>query len=403
LKNPDDFCSCAILKKMRYPESTLTHLECPECGKQFEAEALQTICADCNSPLLARYDLKLARDQMTRSLVASRPGGLWRWAELLPVRSAANRLTLGEGDTPLLKANGLNKKHGFTRLFIKAESTNPTGSFKARGLSVAVARALELGVREFVMSSTGNAGGALAAYTARGRVKAHVYMPQDTSLANQTEVQRFGADLHIIDGSFSDAAKLANLDGTRNNWFNVSSFKEPYRCEGKKTSGLEIAESLEWECPDVILCPTGSGAALVGMWKAFEELETLGWIGAKRPRMVSVQAAGCAPIVHAVRENKPQAEFWDGAQAIAPDLKVPDVFADRLILRIISESNGTAIAVTDEEIVVFKQEMAELEGIFASREGAATLAALIQLREDSWLSRDERIVLINSASGLKHL
>jgi threonine synthase len=402
-KNLDDFGSCAILKKMSYPESTLTHLECPECGKQFNADTHQTFCSDCKSPLLARYDLKHAANQTTRSLIAARAKGLWRWAEILPVRATAYRLTLGEGDTPLLKANGLGKKYGFNQLYIKDESTNPTGSFKARGLVMAVSRALELGAREFVIPTAGNAGGALAAYAARGQARAHVYMPKDAPLANQVEVQRFGADLHLVDGLISDAAKLANADAAKNNWFDVSTFKEPYRCEGKKTMGLELAESFDWELPDVIIYPTGGGTGLVGMWKAFEELETLGWIGAKRPRMVSVQAAGCAPIVRAVRENKARAEFWEGAQTIASGLRVPGAFADRLILRAIRESHGTALAVTDKEIMTCQQEMAGMEGIFAAPEGAATLAALIHLREDGWLAANERVVLFNTGTGLKYL
>jgi threonine synthase len=403
LKNLDDFGSCAILKNMHYPESALTHLECPECGKLFEADTLQKFCADCKSPLLARYDLGRAKDQTTRSVIASRPRGLWRWAEFLPVRAMSHRLTLGEGDTPLLKSNGVGKKYGFNQLYIKDESTNPTGSFKARGLVMAVSRALELGAREIVVFMESNAGSALAAYAARGRMRAHVYMPKEAPLANRIEVQKFGADLRLVDGLILDEANLANSDAAKINWLDVSTFKEPYRCEGKKTMGFEIAESFDWELPDVIIYPTGGGTGLVGMWKAFEELEALGWIGAKRPRMVSVQAAGCAPIVRAVRENKTRAEFWEGAQTIAAGLRVPGAFADRLILRAISESHGTAIAVTDEEIMTCQQEIAGLEGIFAAPEGAATLSALIHLREDGWLAHGERIVLFNTGTGLKYL
>ncbi len=402
-KNPADFSSCAILKPMRFPESLLTHLECPECGKDFDADVVQTFCADCRSPLLARYDLERARIQATRELFAARPRGLWRWAELLPVRAPAHRLTLGEGDTPLLKATNLGRKYGFKNLYIKDESTNPTGSFKARGLAIAVSRALELGIHAFVIPTAGNAGGALAAYAARGRAQAHVYMPNDAPPANQVEVQRLGADLHLVDGLISEAARLAGEEATRHGWFDVSTFKEPYRCEGKKTMGLELAESFGWELPDVIIYPTGGGTGLVGMWKAFAELESLGWIGAQRPRMVSVQAAGCAPIVRAVRENKDRAEFWDGAQTIAAGLRVPGAFADRLILRAIRESQGTAVAVTDDEIVDCQKEMAGTEGIFAAPEGAAALAAFRQLRDANWLSPDERIVLFNTGTGLKYL
>lgn len=388
---------------MKFPESLLTHLECPECGRDFDADVVQTFCADCRSPLLARYNLERMRTQTTRNLIASRSRGLWRWAELLPVRASAHRLTLGEGDAPLLKAANLGRKYGFKNLYIKDESTNPTGSFKARGLATAVSRALELGTHAFVIPTVGNAGGALAAYAARGRAQAHIFMSKDAPSANQIEVQRLGADLHLVDGLFSDASRLAGEEAGKHGWFDVSAFKEPYGCEGNKTMGLELAESFSWELPEVIIYPTGGGMGLVGMWKAFAELESLGWIGAQRPRMVSVQAAGCAPIVRAVRENKDRAEFWDGAQTIASGLRVPGAFADRLILRAIKESRGTAVAVADDGIVDCQKEMAGTEGIFAAPEGAATLAAFRQLRDANWLSADERIVLFNTGTGLKYL
>ena len=328
-KNLVDFYSCAILKPMRFPESLLTHLECPECGRDFDADVVQTICSDCQSPLFARYDLERTRTQATRDQFAARPRGIWRWAELLPVRAPVHRLTLGEGDTPLLKATNLGRKYGFKNLYIKDESTNPTGSFKARGLATAVSRALELGIHAFAIPTEGNAADGLAAYAARGRAQAHIYMPADAPAANQVEARRLGAELHLVDGLASDAAK--------HGWFDVSAFKEPYGCEGYKTLGLELAESFGWELPDVIICPTGNGTGLVGMWKSLAELESLGWIGAQRPRMISVQAAGCAPIVRAMRENRDRAEFEDEAQTIASELRVLNTFADRLILRAIKE------------------------------------------------------------------
>jgi len=397
------FSCCAILKPMIFPESLLAHLECPECGAHFDADKVQTFCVDCRSPLLARYDLERVRSQTTRDLFAARPRGLWRWAELLPVHAPAHRLTLGEGDTPLLKTTHLGMTYVFKNLYIKDESANPTGSFKARGLAMAVSRAMELGIHDFVIPTAGNAGGALAAYAARGRAQAHVYMPKDAPHANQVEVQRHGAELILVDGLISDAAKLAGEEAAKHGFFDMSTFKEPYRCEGKKTMGLELAESFGWDLPEVIIYPTGGGTGLVGMWKAFAELESLGWIGAQRPRMVSVQAAGCAPIVRAVQENKERAEFWDGAQTIASGLRVPGVFADRLILRAIKESQGTALAVTDDEILACQKEIAMTEGILAAPEGAATLAALKQLRETGWLAPDERIVLFNTGTGLKYL
>jgi threonine synthase len=402
-KNLVDFGSCAILKPMRFPESLLTHLECPECGRDFDANAVQTICSDCQSPLFARYDLECTRTQATRDQFAARPRGIWRWAELLPVRAPAHRLTLGEGDSPLLKAVNLGRKYGFKNLTIKDESTNPTGSLKARGLATTVSRALELGIHAFVIPTGGNAAGALAAYAARGRAQAHIYMSTNAPAAAQAEARHLGAELHLVDGLTSDAAKLAGENAAKHGWFDVSAFKEPYGCEGYKTLGLELAESFGWELPDVIISPTGNGAGLVGMWKSLTELESLGWIDAQRPRIVSVQAAGCAPIVRAVHENMDRVEFGDGAQTIASELRVLNSFADRLILRAIRESRGTAVAVTDDEIVDCQKEMAELEGILAAPEGGAALAAFKQIRDASWISPEERIVLFNPGTGLKYL
>lgn len=288
-------------------------------------------------------------------------------------------------------------------LWIKDESTNPTGTFKARGLAAAVARALELGVREFVIPTAGNAGGALAAYAARAGVPAHVIMPKDAPLSNQVEVKAFGADLILVDGSISDAGKRAAALTNEHGWFNVSTFKEPYRVEGKKTMGLELAEQMKWDLPDVIFYPTGGGTGLVGMWKAFSELAYLGWIGEKRPRMVTVQAAGCAPIVRAFQTQSDRAEFWQKAATLATGLRVPGPYADRLILACLRESKGTALAVTDEEILSAQSQIARREGILAAPEGAACLAGLKHLLEQNWIRRDERVVLFNTGSGLKYL
>ncbi|NMB69507.1 MAG: threonine synthase [Chloroflexi bacterium] len=385
------------------PHSYLTHLECTECGRTFDAGQLQTFCADCRSPLMARYDLARLRAEASREQFAARPRGMWRWAELLPVRDPQFRLTLGEGDCPLLPLPRLGAELGMPRLFVKDEALNPTGSFKARGLCAAVARALELGVREFVIPTAGNAGGALAAYAGRAGVPAHIYMPADTPRANQVEVQAAGADLHLVDGLINDAAREAAAGAAAHGWFDVSTFKEPYRCEGKKTMGLELAESFGWRLPDVILYPTGGGTGLVGVWKAFAELEALGWIGPERPRMVSVQAEGCAPIVRAFRQGSPRAEFWQDAHTLASGLRVPGVFADRQVLRALRESGGAALAVSDEEITAAQRELAAGEGIFAAPEGAATLAALRHLRENGWIAADETVVLFNTGSGLKYI
>ncbi len=385
------------------PESALTHLECPECGKEVDADRVQNFCADCRSPLLARYDFDKVAPSLTPAEVSARPPGLWRWAELLPVRKAEFRLTLGEGDKPLLPAGRLGKKLGLDHLFIKDESANPTGSFKARGLCVAVARALELGCREFVIPTAGNAGGALAFYAARAGVNAHVFMPGDAPLANQREVRIAGADLHLVDGLISDAARLAAEATRGTNWFDVSTFKEPYRVEGKKTMGFELAKSFNWRLPDVIIYPTGGGTGLVGMWKAFAEMEALGWIGSERPRMVAVQAAGCAPLVRAFQGGAQRAEPWQNAATLAAGLRVPSVFADRLVLAILRDSHGTALAVSDNEILAAQGGMARAEGVLACPEGAATLAGLHHLVDNGWVRRDEKVVLFNTGTGLKYI
>ena len=384
-------------------KSYLVELVCPECGAAFPAEQLQTYCPACQSPLLARYDLAALREALSPETVSRRPKGLWRWAELLPVREARHRLTLGEGDTPLLPAPRLAERLGLQHLYIKDEAQNPTGTFKARGLAVAVARAVELGVRAFVIPTAGNAGGALAAYAARAGAEAHIFMPQDAPRVNQAEVQAAGASLTLVDGLISDAARLAAAEARKHGWFDVSTFKEPYRVEGKKTMGLEIAEAFGWSVPDVILYPTGGGTGLVGMWKAFAELEALGWIGPKRPRLISVQATGCAPVVRAFQEGAERARPWENAHTVAAGLRVPRVFADRLILRALRETNGLAVAVTDEEILAAQKEMARTEGIFPAPEGAATLAALHRLVAQGAIAPQERVVLFNTGSGLKYV
>jgi len=386
------------------PESALSHLECPECKRTYNAERVQNTCKACDSPLLARYDLDKVRRTLQVEQIASRPRGLWRWAELLPVRAAKNRLTLGEGDTPLLPAARLGGSElGMPGLFIKDETSNPTGSFKARGLCVAVARAIELRRREFVIPTAGNAGGALAFYAARGGCKAHIFMPKDAPRANQAEVRASGADLVLVDGLIGDAARAARLAARGRRWLDVSTFKEPYRCEGKKTMGLELAESFQWSLPDVIIYPTGGGTGLVGMWKAFEELESLGWLRGKKPRMVTVQAEGCAPVVRAFQQGAERCEPWQQAHTLAAGLRVPNVYADRLVLRALRESNGTALAVTDEQILAARQEMAHLEGLLACPEGAATLAGLRLLLQAGWVRKTETVVLFNTGAGLKYI
>jgi len=394
-------------------KSGLTHLECPNCGGSFEAHRLHTFCQECQFPLLARYDLAAIAKRVQPRDIRARPKGLWRWAELLPIIDPAHHLTLGEGDTPLLAAPRLGAKLGYRHLYIKDESINPTGTFKARGLAVAVARAIELGVDSFVIPSAGNAGGALATYAARANKTARVFMPKDAPAINHLEVCKAGAELRLVDGIISDAAQAAREEiavqasepssSNGHTWLDVSTFREPYRLEGKKTMGFEIAESFDWELPEVIIIPTGGGTGLVGIWKAFDELSSLEWINGKRPRMVCVQASGCAPVVRAFQNGAQRVETWQNPQTIAAGLRVPSVFADRLILNVLTESNGTAIAVNDDEIIEAQNMLARLEGIFAAPEGAATLAALKHLCAEGWIHADERILLLNTGSGLKYV
>ena len=378
-------------------------LSCPECGGKFDPHQAQTYCHECNSPIFAYYDLEKIKKTVTPQQISNRPRGLWRWSELLPVIDPMYQLTLGEGDTPLLLVERLAALLKLKELFIKDESLNATATFKARGLAVAVSKALELGIREFVIPTAGNAGGALAAYAARAGATAHVFMPADTPTANKVEVKKTGADLHLVNGIISDAAREAAAQARQHGWFDVSTFKEPYRVEGKKTLGFELAEAFQWVLPDVIVYPTGGGTGLVGMWKAFDELQTLGWIDAKRPRMVVVQAAGCAPVVKAFEQKNERTEPWQGAFTVASGLRVPNVFADRLILRALRQSEGMAISVSDEEILNAQKEVAHLEGIFTSPEGAATFAAIRALTLSGWINKEEKIVLFNTGSGLKYV
>lgn len=384
--------------------SYLIDLFCPACAERFDADAVQTFCRACHSPLLARYDLPRARSALDRAEISARPRGLWRWRELLPVRDPVHIVTLGEGDCPLLPLPRLGAALGLERLFVKDESFNPTGSFKARGMAAAVSRARELGLHELVVPTAGNAGGALAAYAARAGLAAHVYMPADAPAANTAEVQVHGADLTLVPGLISDAGRQAAEDAAAHGWFDVSTLKEPYRLEGKKVMGYELAEHFGWALPDVIVYPTGGGTGLVGMWKAFAELAELGWLEtAARPRLVSVQAAGCAPIVRAFEAGAERAAFFENAATVAAGLRVPGPFADRLILQALRASQGTAVAVSDDAIRAAQARLAEQEGIFAAPEGAATLAALERLAHDRWVKPDERIVLFNTGLGLKYL
>jgi threonine synthase len=386
------------------PTTYLLHLECSDCGTKYAASQIHTFCPDCQAALISRYDLAAARVTLDRDAIRARPRGMWRWRELLPVFQPQNEITLGEGDTPFLRLPRMETSLGLSHLLLKDESSNPTGSFKARGLSAAISKAKELGVEKVIIPTAGNAGGAMAAYAARAGLKAHIFMPKDTPLANIQESRMAGADVVLVDGLISEAAGMAGEKARAEGWFDLSTFKEPYRLEGKKVMGYEIAEFFEYQLPDVIVYPTGGGTGLVGIWKAIHELAELGWLETdKRPRMVAVQAEGCAPVPKAFHEGKDFCDFWLNAQTKASGLRVPKSFADRLILLALRESRGTAVAVSDEAIFECQSRLAQQEGLFVAPEGAATLAALKELIQQKWVAPDETILLLNTGSGLKYL
>ncbi len=382
--------------------SYLTHLECSLCGQRCPANTLQTTCPTCNRPLLARYDLAAARAAWDRDSLAEREPTLWRYHEVLPISDDNRAIKLGEGYSPLLPARRLGEALGLPHLYIKDESLNPTGSFKARGLCIAISRAWELGVKEVVIPSAGNAAGAMAAYVARAGLRAHVFMPADVPLPFRLECQALGADVRLVAGLITNCGQEAQKSAQQHGWFAVSTLQEPYRLEGKKTMGYELAEQFDWHLPDVIIYPTGGGTGLIGMWKAFSELEELGWIGSHRPRMVAVQADGCAPIPRAFHAEANFATPWEGAHTIAAGLRVPSAIGDFLMLQALRESNGNGVVVSDRALLTAQMRMSSMEGIFACPEGGATLAALEILLAERWVSPQERIVLFNTGTGLKY-
>ncbi len=384
--------------------SYLNGLVCSSCGKSFDHRQLQTYCPECKAPLLAQYDLVEAKRHIDRDGFRRLPRGMWRWHELLPVYDPAHVVTLGEGDTSILPVKRVGKILGLANLHLKEEGLNPTGSFKARGLSAAVSKANELGIKRFVMPSAGNAGGSLAAYAARSGLESLIYMPKHSPQANLVESQIMGADLQLVDGLIDLAGKYAEQKASADGWFNMSTFKEPYRVEGKKIMGYEIAEQLGWKLPDMIVYPTGGGTGLVGMWKAFSELHQLGWLESNSlPKMVAVQAQGCAPVVRAYELGKNSCDYWESAETIATGLCVPKSFADQLILKDIRASHGFAISVSDQEITLAQRLLAQQEGIFSCPEGAATLAALEKMVKQNLVQADETIICFNTGSGLKYV
>jgi threonine synthase len=381
----------------------VTYLECGACGLRHEARRLQNLCAECGKPLLVRYDLERAARSLTKESLRTRGADLWRYREVLPVERDEHIVSLGEGWTPLLSARRLGAQLGLKQLYIKDESQNPTQSFKARGMTTAVSVALELGLKKLAVPSAGNAAGALAAYAARAGLEAHIFMPKDTPRANVVECEQTGARVTLMDGLITDCGAEVGRRKVAEGWFDVSTLKEPYRVEGKKTLGYELAEQLEWRLPDVIIYPTGGGTGLIGMWKAFDEMEAMGWIDGKRPRMMTVQATGCAPIVETFKTGKRFADEFPNAATTASGLRVPRAIGDFLILDALRASNGTAVAVTDEELIEATREIGAAEGLFCAPEGAACLPALRKLLATGAVKQDESVVLFNTGAGVKYL
>ena len=381
----------------------VTHLECAACHLEHEARRLLNLCRECRKPLLVRYDLARAKRSLKKESLAGRRADLWRYREVLPVENDENIVSLGEGWTPLLRAKTLGQQIGIDQLYIKDESQNPTQSFKARGMSAAVSMAKELGATKLAAPSAGNAAGALAAYAARAGLRCFIFMPDDTPCANVIECEQTGAQVTLIAGLITDCGAEVARRKDAESWFDVSTLKEPYRVEGKKTLGYELAEQFNWELPDVIIYPTGGGTGLIGMWKAFAEMEEMGWIDSRRPRMVTVQASGCAPIVRAFETGKRFADEFADAQTVASGLRVPKAIGDFLILDALRESGGTAVAVTDQELIAATKEIGAAEGIFCAPEGAACLPALRKLLDADLVKPDERVVLFNTGAGVKYL
>jgi threonine synthase len=381
--------------------SFFTHLACTKCGQLYGRDSRFGVCPaeGCGGPLFARYHAR----GLDRDAASDRPRTIWRWREMMPVEEPDDVVSLGEGGTPLLAGERLGAREGFSDLWIKDESGNPTGSFKARGLSAAVSKAKELGFARIALPSAGNAGGAAAAYGARAGMECDVFLPDDTPELFRIECERYGARVTLVPGLIDACGKLVAEGAAQGKWHDVSTLKEPYRVEGKKTMGYELAEDFGWELPDALIYPTGGGTGLIGMWKAFSEMERLGWIGPKRPRMIVVQAAGCAPIPKAFAEGRATAEKWENAATYASGLRVPKPFADFLILAILRESGGEAIAVRDDEMRAAESEMGETEGLFVCPEGAATWAAAKNLAGGGKLDRRSRIVLFNTGTGFKYV
>ncbi|HYW42815.1 MAG TPA: threonine synthase [Bryobacteraceae bacterium] len=377
-----------------------THLECSLCHKRLEAGIIANLC-DCGGPLLVRYDLNVIRQRWRRREVQNGTSSMWRYAPVLPPMPE-NIVTLGEGWTPLIRTKRLGARIGSEQLWVKDEGMNPTASFKARGLSCAISMCVELGIKKVAIPSAGNAASAMAAYAAAAGIEAHIFMPRDVPQANYLECKAYGAQVTLVDGLISDCGRMVAERGPQEGWFDVSTLKEPYRIEGKKTMGFEVAEQMGWELPDAIFYPTGGGVGMIGMWKAFEEMEMLGWIGSRRPKMVAVQAEGCQPVVRAFEENAERSRFFENAHTVAAGLRVPKPLGDFLVLEAVRQSGGTAIAVSDDDLMEAGIQLASDEGIYAAPEGAACVAAARRLLESGFLKPADRVVLYNTGSGLKY-
>src|SRR5580692_11005753 len=384
------------------PNTLVTHLECSLCSRKLEAGKVWNLC-ECGGPLLVRYDLALLRETWSLDSFASAPDSMWRYAPVLPVQHANSIVSLGEGMTPLLPVPRTGARIGSSDLLIKDEGLNPTGSFKARGLSCAVSMCVELGLRKLAIPSAGNAASALAAYAAAAGIEAHIFMPRDVPQSNYIECRVFGAHVTLVDGLISDCGRMVAERKDQEGWFDISTLKEPYRIEGKKTMGYEVAEQLGWALPDAIFYPAGGGVGLIGMWKAFQEMETLGWISSRRPKMIAVQTEGCQPVVRAFERGESKSEFWENAHTVAAGLRVPKPLGDALMLDAVRKSGGTAIAVSDEALLDASLELGATEGIFAAPEGGACVAALKKLLAIGFLQPEERVLLYNTGAGLKYL
>lgn len=382
--------------------TTVKDLYCSKCDQRYNIDDVHTLCK-CGGPLLVDYDYKKAGEILNPEIVRSRPSNMWKYKEVLPVKDEANIVTLGEGGTPLLKAQKIGDDLGLENLYFKDETANPTGSFKARGLGMAVSRAKELGLERLIIPTAGNAGSAVAAYAARAGLKCMIIMPKDVPAPFLVDGAYHGAEIELVEGTIKDCGARVAEKVKSEGWFAVATLKEPYRIEGKKTMGYELAEQFEYDLPEVIIYPTGGGTGLIGMWKAFDEMEKMGWIGSKRPKMISVQAEGCAPIPKAFDEGKESAEEWPDPHTVAAGLRVPGAVGDFLMLRAIRESGGAALAVSDDELMHDTRELAAKEGIFSSPEGGASLSALRKLIRDGVVGRSDRAVVFITGSGYKYL